>query len=455
MSCLFSIDSRKNNCVDSNQQVTPFFPNKDAPDEPPHQQLAVVTSALSSVATFFTQPSEPFYEDPDSKIRYLKPNSSQPLAIAMQHFMIGGYAGVGINKQQKCPNPGQAREQWPCDVIYFTKQQDQINYEENNWRWHFSVFQTTKAMVERSQSQIGIQETIEKIVQQNYAAWKYSGFCFYPSKALSKCPFPEQDAKRLHALFLFYQKAPEDTSFPLNQPTLYTQQISQEASISVVQKEGQFEFFVSKPGDELLSKISEIACDAPYQTLSVDALISYLSQSHLKLVELSDKTFKLYIHPSLPGGMQAEPEKTEVELCTDLGIQDNNVSDAAISDKILAAVRDTDTYSSVSVQTMQYQFPGTQISVRTRVIDATVGKWDGLMNVLRVLVCKRISGINTNRAVRAILGSGNQTDIEHLQKTFKGNYRFRIYISYDDVQNLYFEHTPSAITAAADSCVIL
>lgn len=84
--------------------------------------------------------------------------------------------------------------------------------------------------------------------------------------------------------------------------------------------------------------------------------------------------------------------------------------------------------------------------MKTRQIIVQVGNWDWFVNLLKALVSEPIHSVNTNRAVSAILGSSLDADRVAMIQSFKKNYAFRIFISYD-LKYFYFEPVQSGLTS--------
>lgn len=185
-------------------------------------------------------------------------------------------------------------------------------------------------------------------------------------------------------------------------------------------------------------------------------LLHCIKMTFAQLVQINDGSFKLYFRPrGLLGGMM--PSKN-ILLCEDLGINDAEVEDYEIADKLLDLAPINNRFSCISVQTIDHPFPGSsEGKKRTRQIIVQVGDWDWFVNVIKALRSQPIHGMNSNRAVAAILGSEDGIDSTNLVKAFRKNYKFQIYVSYD-LKNFYFEPIQSNVTARAEglllNCVI-
>lgn len=140
-------------------------------------------------------------------------------------------------------------------------------------------------------------------------------------------------------------------------------------------------------------------------------------------------------------------EIKQIEYSRALGIGNDQISDAQVAENILHKLP-KGTYSFIAVQTIQYKFFSMEKAIATRQIALQPKNWEFLVNVIRVLGSE-IPTINTNRSVRAILGSEEDQDIKHLKTSFRANYTFFIYIS-KDLTNFYFVPTPSIITDWAE-----
>jgi len=428
-----------------------------------------LVSAVAAVATFFSPPREKYYLDPASNVKYHKPNSASPLALAMSYLPKGDYAGCGINKNQVLPHPGRSNESWCCDIVYFVKKLDQLDCEQKNWKWTLSLG-SNKAIEQRQIAQAKLRDEIGYVLGKKCRDWGYDSFYFSPSRDFKVSPFSAEDTKKMHAVILFHQKvlSPNlDRSafslgfiyriYPLCElfcavqakpKVLFSTKTSQENIVSLLRVNQIRSFFTynSKTGNS--NKISNIIVDFPYKELSDSKLIECLKTCSFQLVDLSDGSQKLYIRPRLLGGMVSDEA-----LSRNLGIDNERISDQAIAQRMIRALPE-DTYSYLSVQTTNYCFPGTTVEKRIRQIDVTVGNWSWFVNLLKAVAAQPIHMIQENQALSAILGSQDNEERQALVKLYKKNYQFRLYISYD-LQNFYFDPQECVYTKkVSEWCVI-
>ncbi len=197
--------------------------------------------------------------------------------------------------------------------------------------------------------------------------------------------------------------------------------------------QGTIHFSVYCPSTGELTHIQEVVSDIAYQNIPLNQLEIVLKKLTHRLVHLKDGTNKLYLQLGLQGGMMQEDE---LKLVEQLSISDPAVSNEVVADKILAAIP-KDTYSSVRVYQVQYQFLGENQPKLARKIIITPSNWDWFVNVIKVIFSSS-ENINHNRAVKAILGSNNNPDKQQLVKAVKENFSFEILVSFDQT-HFYFE----------------
>jgi hypothetical protein len=293
-----------------------------------------------------------------------------------------------------------------------------------------------------------VAKDIVAICEANFKIWRYQS-CYL-------CPqdFPRdslEDQKKLHGIVLFYQKIPYvPPSSAEASLVLYTKQITETVAIALVSHEGE-RYFLRQDASGAEKVISLVEIDVDYKTMDPFALNAYLEQTTFRLAPLSDGSYKLYICGVVKGGMM--PGSTRV-LCENLGIGDPNVEDTVVADRILA-VLPQGTYSSISVQTQNYQFPGTAQAKPTRVIHVKVTYWEWAVRIFQALADQPIQRINENRAVQGILGSTQPPDTLATQKAYKKMYEFEIRVSVD-LESFNFEPKASRAVAATEGrCAIL
>jgi len=91
----------------------------------------------------------------------------------------------------------------------------------------------------------------------------------------------------------------------------------------------------------------------------------------------------------------------------------------------------------VTVQRLRYQFPGENESKPSREIILTPTNWQWVIHLVRAIVVENKT-INSNRAVKAILGSDDGEDSKQLVQAYRKNFSFKIIVSLDGL-NFYFE----------------
>jgi len=170
----------------------------------PEEGRKVIQSAVSQVLSFYENAP---YQASDLNREFVQPQSHELFTIVTSLFSDKLYSGFGINKQELQPNQKNENREQFCDIIYFTKHQDQILYEQESWKWLFCP-STKESMLRRMQQQFTQRNEIEEIVKLNIQRWNYQSYQFYHYGKGNSTPlhFSETDQHRLHALILFYKK---------------------------------------------------------------------------------------------------------------------------------------------------------------------------------------------------------------------------------------------------------
>lgn len=155
--------------------------------------------ALTSVLFFFRPPKEGVFYDDDSEKIYHRPDHSQLLILAGSHFSKGEYKSLGINRDKllKIPN---TNEKVKCDILYFIKNDDQINYEKGSW----SVF--NYFIKKRIDKQNEILEVLKEEIPLLATQWRYGEHRFCAQKELKEYNFPTKETLRMHAIIFFYKE---------------------------------------------------------------------------------------------------------------------------------------------------------------------------------------------------------------------------------------------------------
>jgi len=224
-------------------------------------------------------------------------------------------------------------------------------------------------------------------------------------------------------------------------------------SIGLMYENGMHQFYLRHSGK--LERIQQIVADFSLDHIPTPKLLRCIQMTYPRLVQFNDGSFKLYLRTRGPlGGMTEQ----KLQLCRNLQIGDDAVEDAIVADNLIeaAASPTRHSFSSVTVQTIDYIYPGKSTPKRVREIIVQVGNWDWFVNVIKALVSQPITGVNTDRAVQAILGSKDVPNCEAMIKAYKKNYGFRIFVSYD-LQNFYFQPIESSFTSSSEGflrCII-
>ena len=179
------------------------------------------------------------------------------------------------------------------------------------------------------------------------------------------------------------------------------------------------ESFFSIVSGNTVQKIQEVVADFPYKQFPISTLRSILPTMHSRVVCLSDGSRKLYLHARLLGG--GLPEE-DLQRAAQLGIYNPDITDKQVAANVLSVIGDS-TYSSIFVDTREYQFMGGRENLHlSRMISLTPGAWKFFVNVMKVLINKRDYHIpNGNGVVSAVLGSNDPDDLASLEASFRSN----------------------------------
>ncbi len=221
------------------------------------------------------------------------------------------------------------------------------------------------------------------------------------------------------------------------------------------EKQGSSFFLIQKKTEKIVP-LHQIETGLPFQEIAPLRLKKILLLTFPKLVELSDGSYKLYIHMSGRGGGCTEPE--DQERAQVLGISDK--SDVDLADAIIRNMPPR-TYSSVTVSTLPaYQFAGESLAKETRQIEIKLGSWEFFCNLIQS-IARESETINNNRMVQAILGSTDEQGQRHVRESYQRNTEIKIYIS-KDLLSIEIKPTSSVATEhvqgfgqwVRNSCVI-
>ncbi len=207
------------------------------------------------------------------------------------------------------------------------------------------------------------------------------------------------------------------------------------------------ESFFSIVSGNTVQKIQEVVADFPYKQFSISTLRSILPTMHSRVVCLSDGSRKLYLHARLLGGGLPEGDLQRAEQ---LGIYNPDIADKQVATNILNVIGDS-TYSSVFVDTRDYQFMGRRASHPSRMISLTPGAWQFFVNVMKVLVYKQDHHRpNGNAVVSAVLGSNDPDDLAWLEASFRSNKNICVFFSFAErgLFDIGFENSPFTEYAA-------
>jgi len=175
------------------------------------EEEEIIQSAATQILSFYERTSDPAF---DINKKFAQPQSHELFAIVTSLFSDKLYSGFGINKQELQPNKKNENREQLCDVIYFTKHQDQVLYEQKSWKLLYWP-STKKSLLKRTQQQFALMNKIKEIVKENILRWNYQSYQFYHYKKGKSTTFhfSETDQHRLHALILFYKEKTANNEF--------------------------------------------------------------------------------------------------------------------------------------------------------------------------------------------------------------------------------------------------
>lgn len=173
------------------------------------QEMNLFVGSLTSqdfrnIMSFFQTPLEKEYLDAQSETNYLVPDHSRLLSFAGRNFDADLYASFGVCRKLRVMNPKTCRIEI-CDMIFFRKHSDQINYEKKDFFW-----QTLDYCTGYFQSRISKQAAIAKKVQKSLdlfsRGWGYDSFYMAETEELvNNLNYSREDALEFHGVFLYYK----------------------------------------------------------------------------------------------------------------------------------------------------------------------------------------------------------------------------------------------------------
>ncbi len=195
---LFPI-STKNETEQSETQLSKMAQENEAAE--------TIQEAVRAIFSFYQKGNQQFIEDGNKQ--YIQPDSHELLSLMGSFYSEKLYSGFGINKKEHRYNPKKELQKRLCDVVYFTKYEDQIYYDQQSWRWFCNPFYSETKMVQRKNNQKSLIAKIEKILKKNIEQWNYESYEVYTNlkdNTHRKFIPSEVEIETSDALFLFYKE---------------------------------------------------------------------------------------------------------------------------------------------------------------------------------------------------------------------------------------------------------
>lgn len=168
---------------------------------------------LNGIATFLTKPIEEYYIDNLTGDKYLQPDHSQLLKFGGRFYIAGEYKSIGLLREKTVNGK-------LCDILYLTKQEDQVAYEGRTQNSHsnsyssstfsnsiMGVFSYDELIKTRITKQKGLLETHLQSLQKLFKEWKYESYQPCSAEELRALKFPEEGVRQNHAIIFYYKKA--------------------------------------------------------------------------------------------------------------------------------------------------------------------------------------------------------------------------------------------------------
>lgn len=156
---------------------------------------------VSRMNTFFEKPTEKFYFDRDTGLKYLQPNHADLMKVGGSICVQGTYAGIGLSRHLKLKN-------CICDVLYLKKRKDQIDAEAKP-TFLFSLLFKNSNMTPEISARINLQkELASKLyasIDEKVKEWGYERCVFCMEKDILTYTNNESVAKKNHAIIFFYK----------------------------------------------------------------------------------------------------------------------------------------------------------------------------------------------------------------------------------------------------------
>lgn len=200
------------------------------------QGFFITENGRSLITSFFNPPPEKFYIDPINNKKYIQPDHSRLLKeIGFPFAETGGYKGCGLSRHQSILLPN-TTESIIYDVVYLTKQDEQISVEKKSTSWFRKINPTDKEYFKNlslHQAELYIKHKSKYIQIARESGYKRVKFC--ATEELVALGFEKKVAELHHAVLFFYPSYEEfhykDTSCIDNNNQAFSHSYSQTSII--------------------------------------------------------------------------------------------------------------------------------------------------------------------------------------------------------------------------------
>ncbi|MFZ0565172.1 MAG: hypothetical protein WAM28_03205 [Chlamydiales bacterium] len=172
---------------------------------------------VMNVATFFHCPNGvgKVYEDDDGE-RYYEPDHSQLLLLGSRFMSQDLYKGIGLHRKFKILNEHTKKEQ-NCDLLYFKKKEDQIDYDVNGEGFFSFLTQQKSRMERRREEQSKLLKKFSDYLSSNSicSQWHYECFRAADFETFKRFGFSVEKASGVNAIIFYHRKAEEGEVHPI------------------------------------------------------------------------------------------------------------------------------------------------------------------------------------------------------------------------------------------------
>lgn len=170
---------------------------------------------FSNIAAAFTPPAESVYIDAETKQKYWMPDHSKLAATALKFFASCEFQGTSVQPGKRVIHP-QTGEVQKCDVLFITKFEEQVAYEQGDYELSAcslirkyglsAMFWHSKSEIEeRMKKQKECVFQAAQLLSRNCTESGYASFLLCGEKELTLLGFSEKAAQSKLAI-IFYHK---------------------------------------------------------------------------------------------------------------------------------------------------------------------------------------------------------------------------------------------------------